>query len=129
MTKFRRHDRVRIEFEGEVINLVGHDEIDVAVTKEWTRTFKTKYATLLERPESTDERIARIERENAEMKARLAELEGDEKKKRYTIVVDPREGPYRWGQPINWRDMYVEALEDKKPTILIDKITRWFAKR
>ena len=93
MTKFRRHDRVRIEFEGEVINLVGHDEIDVAVTKEWTRTFKTKYATLLERPESTDERIARIERENAEMKARLAE----------TV--------------------------DEKPTILIDKITRWFTKR
>lgn len=116
MTKFRRHDRVRIEFEGEVINLVGHDEIDVAVTKEWTRTFKTKHATLLERPESTDERIARIERENAEMKARLAAL------------GQPSALPFP-DTPQTVSSSPEIVAEQARSTILIDKITRWFAKR
>ena len=172
MTKFREKDRVRVEFEGEVIGTEAHHPDDrhsahlVTPLGMWVRLEDSRTAfvyprnaTLLERQETTYERVARLERENAEMKARLAALgqppaipfpetpqtvssspEIVAEQARSTSRIEKIvtwENARRLPHPVktDWRavqravDRDIASASAKGPTILIDKITRWFTKR
>ena len=150
MTTFRERDRVRVEFEGVVTwaeaphpfapqtdgSPVWPSGMGLRIDDNHTAFVFPQSATLLERPESeaerrnriereTAEHVARLERENAEMKARLAELEG------VPVEQTSMDRHNQFSAEATARAMERNAapVADRGPTILIDKITRWFTKR